>query len=97
MKGSAHFRRPGEKQPEAAEICALLASILAHGCNLGLHTMEKIAPATAYRKLKHVSDWRLIEENQRGALAGIWFRSWWAKPAKKEGKARAVRSARSNE
>ena len=33
--------------------------------------MEKVAPAIAYRRLKHVSDWRLVEENQRAALAGI--------------------------
>ena len=71
LRFSAHFLRPAEKQPEADEICALLAAILAHGCNLGLHTMEKIAPAIAYRKLKHVSDWRLIEENQRAALASL--------------------------
>ena len=33
--------------------------------------MEKVAPAIAYRRLKYVSDWRLVEENQRAALAGI--------------------------
>ena len=33
--------------------------------------MEKVAPAIAYRRLKYVSDWRLVEENQRPALAGI--------------------------
>ena len=53
------------------EVCALLAAILAHGCNLGLYTMEKVAPAIAYRRLKYVSDWRLVEENQRAALAAI--------------------------
>ena len=68
---SAHFFRPGEKRADPAEVCALLAAILAHGCNLGLYTMEKIAPAIPYRRLKHVSDWRLVEENQRSALAGI--------------------------
>ena len=52
-------------------MCALLAAILAHGCNLGLYTMEKVAPAIAYRRLKSVSDGRLVEENQRAALAGI--------------------------
>ena len=45
--------------------------ILAHGCNLGLYTMEKVAPDIAYRRLKYVSDWRLVEENQRAALAAI--------------------------
>ena len=40
-------------------------------CNLGLYTMEKVAPDIAYRRLKYVSDWRLVEENQRAALAAI--------------------------
>ena len=71
LRFSAHFLHPGEKQPEADEICVLIAAILAHGCNLGLHTMEKIAPGIAYGRLKHVSDWRLLEENQRAALAGL--------------------------
>ena len=52
-------------------MCALLAAILAHGCKLGLYTMEKIARAIAYRRLKYVSDWRRVEENQRAALAGF--------------------------
>ena len=68
---SAQFQRPGEQQIDPGEVCALLAAILAHGCNLGLYTMEKVAPDIAYRKLKYVSDWRLVEENQRAALAGI--------------------------
>ena len=67
---SVHFQRPGERV-DPGEVCALLAAILAHGCNLGLYTMEKVAPAIAYRRLKYVSDWRLVEENQRAALAGI--------------------------
>ena len=67
---SVHFQRPGERV-DPGEVCALLAAILAHGCNLGLYTMEKVAPAIAYRRLKYVSDWRLVEENQRGALACI--------------------------
>ena len=68
---SVHFHRPGEERVDPGEVCALLAAILAHGCNLGLYTMEKVAPAIAYRRLKYVSDWCLVEENQRAALAGI--------------------------
>ena len=67
---SAHFQQPGERV-DPGEVCALLAAILAHGCNLGLYTMEKVAPDIAYRRLKYVSDWRLVEENQRAALAAI--------------------------
>ena len=68
---SGHFQQPGEKQVDPGEVCALLAAILAHGCNLGLYTMEKVAPDIAYRRLKYVSDWRLVEESQRAALAAI--------------------------
>ena len=71
LRFSAHFLRQGERQPEADEICVPIAAILAHGCNLGLHTMEKIAPGIPYGRLKHVSDRRLLEENQRAALAGL--------------------------
>ena len=67
---SVHFQQPGERV-DPGEVCALLAAILAHGCNLGLYTMEKVAPDIAYRRLKNVSDWRLVEENQRAALAAI--------------------------
>ena len=49
---SVHFQQPGEKQVDPGEVCALLAAILAHGCNLGLYTMEKVAPDIAYRRLK---------------------------------------------
>ena len=31
---SVHFQRPGERV-DPQEVCALLAAILAHGCNLG--------------------------------------------------------------
>ena len=44
---SGHFQQPGEKQGDPGEVCALLAAILAHGCNLGLYTMEKVAPDIA--------------------------------------------------
>ena len=67
---SVHFQQPGERV-DPGEVCALLAAILAHGCNLGLYTMEKVAPDIPYRRLKNVSDWRLVEENQRAALAAI--------------------------
>ena len=67
----AHFHQPGEKPADPGEVCVLLAAIIAHGCNLGLHNMEKIAPGMSNQSQKQVSDWRLGEENQRAALARI--------------------------
>ena len=41
---SVHFQQPGEKRVDPGEVCALLAAILAHGCNLGpLHHGEGCA------------------------------------------------------
>jgi len=68
---SNHFHYPGETRMDAQETCALLAAILAHGCNLGLFTMEKVAPDIPYEQLKRISDWRLTEDNQRAALAAL--------------------------
>ena len=68
---SVHCQRPGETRVDPGDVCALLAAILAHGCNLGLYTLEKVAPASADRRLKDVRDWRRVEENQRAARAGI--------------------------
>ena len=33
--------------------------------------MEEVAPNIAYRRLKYVSDWRLVKENQHATLAAI--------------------------
>ena len=68
---SNHFHYPGERRMDAQETCALLAAIIAHGCNLGLFTMEKVAPDIPYEQLKRISDWRLVEDNQRAALAAV--------------------------
>ena len=67
----AHFHHPGEARMDAKETGALLTAILAHGCNLGPFTMEKVAPDIPYEQLKHISDWRLAEDNQRAALAAV--------------------------
>ena len=53
-------------------VCTLLLAILAHGCNLGLFTPWRRSPPTSPTGgSKYVSDWRLVEENQRAALAAI--------------------------
>lgn len=69
---TSHFRSPNGIDTDGPQrVCAFLATILAHGCNLGLHTMEKITQGISYKQLKRVSDWHLTEENQRTALATI--------------------------
>ena len=68
---SVHCQRPGATRVDPGDVCARRAAILAHGCNLGLYTLEKVAPAPADRRLKYVRDWRRVEENPRAARAGI--------------------------
>ena len=66
---------------DAEETCGLLATILAHGCNPELFTMEKVAPDIPYEQLKRISDWRLTEDNQRAALATVVASSQGLYPA----------------
>src|ERR671915_560460 len=56
---------------DAEDVCLLLAVVLAHGCNIGLHTMAQITQGVTYKQLKRVSDWQLTEEAQRAALAAL--------------------------
>ena len=69
--GSYPALRHARSIRDRAAAFAMWRRFHAHGCNLGLYTMEKVAPDIAYRRLKYVSDWRLVEENQRAALAAI--------------------------
>lgn len=69
-----HFTDPflsmaqrGERDPE--EVCLRLATVLGHGCNIGLHTMAQLTPGVSYKQLKRISDWQMTQETQRAALA----------------------------
>lgn len=57
--------------PSADDICAILATIMAHGCNVGTYTMSQIIDGISYSRLKHITDWMLTEESQRSALAAV--------------------------
>jgi TnpA family transposase len=56
---------------DAEDVCTLLSVVLAHGCNIGLHTMAQITQGVTYKQLKRVSDWQMTEEAQRAALAAL--------------------------
>jgi TnpA family transposase/predicted transcriptional regulator len=61
--------RRGESSPE--DICAVLAAVMAHGCNLGAYTMAQLTLDVSYEQLKRIGDWQLTEEAQRSALAAL--------------------------
>lgn len=67
-----HFISPVRQiKREAEQVCAVLATIMAHGFNIGPYTMSRLAGDITYRQIKHITDWQLTEESQRQALADI--------------------------
>ena len=70
LRFTNHFLAPDQRSDRKADdVCLQLATVLAHGCNIGLHTMAQLTPGISYKQLKRVSDWQLTEEAQRQALA----------------------------
>ncbi len=53
------------------EVCAVLAAVMAHGCNIGAFTMAQLTAEVTYEQLKRISDWHLTIETQRSALAAL--------------------------
>ncbi len=60
-----------QESPKADDICAVLATVMAHGCNIGLYTMAQLIKGISYSRIKNISDWMLTEEAQRRALAQV--------------------------
>lgn len=69
---SHHFMNTGRQRKTGTEdVCAVMATIMAHGCNIGLYTMSHLIQGVPYSRIKNISDWFLTEESQRSALAII--------------------------
>jgi TnpA family transposase len=56
---------------DAEQICTILATVMAHGCNVGPYTMAQLTEGVTYPQIKQVTDWQLTEEAQRQALAQV--------------------------
>ena len=61
--------QPRERVPQ--EVCTVVATLMAHGCNIGSYTMAQLIQDISYKQLKRVSDWQMTEEAQRQALAEL--------------------------
>ncbi len=57
-----------QDNPQAEEICAILATIMAHGCNIGPYTMSHLT-GISYSRIKRITDWMITEEALRSTLA----------------------------
>ena len=67
-----HFMAHPQRQDSSPEdVCAVLAAVMAHGCNIGSYTMAQLIPDVTYEQLKRIGDWQLTEESQRRALADL--------------------------
>lgn len=65
-----HFMPVSQQGRRQAEnICAILVTIIAHGCNIGAYTMSRLTEGVGYKRIKYITDWHLTEEAQRNALA----------------------------
>ena len=72
LRFTNHFLPASQRADRKADdVCLQLATVLAHGCNIGLFTMAQLTPGISYKQLKRVSDWQLTEEAQRQALAEL--------------------------
>jgi len=60
-----------QDNPNTEDICAVLATIMAHGCNIGSYTMAHLIEGISYSRIKNITDWMLTEETQRRALAQV--------------------------
>ena len=67
-----NFLTPTQREePSPEDICAVLAAVMAHGCNLGVYTMAQLTSDVTYQQLQGIGDWHLTEEAQRSALAEL--------------------------
>ena len=71
---SVYFQRPGEQRVDLGEVCALLAAILAHGCNLGLYTYGE--GRTRHRLQEAQVRQRLASRRGEPARGARRHRSW---------------------
>jgi len=60
-----------QENPQIEDVRAILATIMAHGCNIGPYTMSHMIEGISYRRIKHITDWMLTEETQRAALVAV--------------------------
>ena len=66
------FMLPNQENLRIKEdICGLILTIMAHGCNIGIYTMAQLVSDVSYDYMKRITDWQLTDEALRTALAWI--------------------------
>ena len=66
------FLPPALQQSRSVdEVCTILATIMAYGCNIGPYTMAQLTEGVSYDQINRVTEWFLTDEAQRTALARV--------------------------
>jgi TnpA family transposase len=72
LRFTRHFMPTAQQdQREPEMICRILATVIAHGCNVGPYTMARLTQGITYAQIKQITDWQITEDAQRQALAQI--------------------------
>ena len=72
LKFTRHFLPPTFQGVRPVEdICSILVTIMAYGCNIGPYTMSRLTEGVSYKQIKRIADWQLTEDSQRAALADV--------------------------
>ncbi len=67
-----HFVNPARRELRRTDdVCSVLVTILALGCNIGPSTMARLTDDVSYDQLRRIVDWNLTRDNQRSALADV--------------------------
>jgi len=67
-----HFISPSrETKRLVKDVCTVIATIMAYGCNIGPHTMSKLTQGVPYENIRRVADWYLHEDSLRRALVDV--------------------------
>ena len=59
------------RERSVQDICEVVASVMAYGCNIGPETMARVTNDVSYKAIRRLADWQFSEDKLRGALADL--------------------------
>lgn len=63
---------PGyDNEPSVDAIFGVIATLMAHGCNIGSYTMSKLINGITYKEICRITDWQLTNDAMRVSLSWI--------------------------
>ena len=69
---SRHFIPPSRRRKRSVQdICEVVASVMAYGCNIDPETMARVTNDVSYKAIRRLADWQFSEDKLRGALADL--------------------------